>query len=412
MDYRLSSLLLLLSLAVAVHCRDAERPPEDQEPGDAAEPQRRHGSGHSEIESQGDFGESGAGEPTETSVPDPVTVTLPPPIEIQPVVSKEHSLTDKMRWVTYSRNHKIIVQNATTYDAENVVNRHGLRQSEKQSQQCSSGNELKSPVGILYEFDDDESDNMDFGGNLPPTFKPVDTSQYPGFATGLLKSKNCTAFLIGKVSALTLAECVYDKNTGKWTKDLDLWRGRNCNTYISQMKWETVTVPHLYFESDESDYNWAYIKYQESSPSANWIGLSYDCQLKDKQSVHVTLNGYQQIDEATDNDTIAVGCPYQCPCLLLASMQRTFCPFDTVLSFPGSPLVAAPANSRHHNYIGTSPHLFGISSGTVQSSVNKVTLITKEMFWLVYDLMTHNEDEPKCRAGHQEWFINRLLKTG
>ena len=41
--------------------------------------------------------------------------------------------------------------------------------------------------------------------------------QYHGFATGLPKSRNCTTFLIGKTSALTLADCVYNSSTGSWT---------------------------------------------------------------------------------------------------------------------------------------------------------------------------------------------------
>ncbi len=402
----MSALLLFLSLlALSVHCRDtaANRPPEDQEPGDDTDVGNVRVDDNDLGSTMGEESKATAHASAETDEP----------------VSIEYSYTDKMRWITYSKRHGTVVRNATVYDAEDVIRRCGLRESSHQSQQCASGKELKSPMGILYELDDSD-DDWDFeemfeSNSLPRTFKRVDTSQYPGFATGMLKSKNCTAFMIGRVSALTLAECVYDKTTGIWTQELNLWRGRNCNTFINHMKWETVTIPSLYFHSDDNDYNWAYIKYEESTPSENWIGLSFDCQLKNKEDVHVTLSGYQRLEEEYNdeiNDTIALGCPYQCSCLLLASAQRTFCPSDSRFAFPGSPLVAAPANPHSHNYIGTSPRLYGIASGSIQSSINKVTLITEESFWLIHHLMEYNEDIPTCRIGQQEWFINRVLKTG
>ena len=128
---------------------------------------------------------------------------------------------------------------------------HITKKSVKNSVDCKSSMELKSPIGILYEDEEHYTEPHLVESGNPGSFKPLDTSQYPGFATGLLKSRNCTAFLIGKMSALTLADCVYD-STGRWTEDLDLWRGRNCNTYIEQMRWESVTIPYQFYQYGDS----------------------------------------------------------------------------------------------------------------------------------------------------------------
>ncbi len=326
-------------------------------------------------------------------------------------------LNEKMRWVTNTRRSG--VREASAIEAEDLMSRLGSRKSNKQSMDCASGYAIKSPTAILHELDDESEEPSSASGDAEretnnvrgqtagissPRFKPLDTAGYPGFATGLLKSKNCTAFLIGKTSALTLAECVYNVTTGKWTEDLDLWRGRNCTTYINLMKWESVTIPRLYYTNGDDVHNWAYIKYKASTSSDNWIGLSLDYHLADKVDVHVTLGGY--LNKA---DPSVVGCPQQCSCLLLGKMNQIFCPSELPFAFPGSPLVAAPENDNH-NFVGVSPRLYGIASGFIKPSVSKVTTITEEMFWLVYDLMVHYGDKPACDVRRQEWFINRLMK--
>ena len=373
--------LVSLFLVTRVYSRGiGDDAPEDQEPGDVSD---------------------NAGQQSEGSG--------------SPSIHTEPGLNEKMRCVTNTK--KTGVRESSAIDAEDLMSRLGSRKSNKQSMDCASGYVFKSPIGILHELDNDSEEPTSSGDAERETnnvrrqtadissenFKPLDTEGYPGFATGLLKSKNCTAFLIGKTSALTLAECVYNVTTGKWTEDLDLWRGRNCSTYINLMKWESVTIPRLYYTNGDDIHNWAYIKYTASTPSANWIGLSLDYNLADKVDVHVTLSGY--LNKAETN---VVGCPQQCSCLLLGKMNQIFCPSELSFAFPGSPLVAAP-EADSHNFVGLSPRLYGIASGFIKPSVGKVTTITEEMFWLVYELMVHYDDKPTCNVRRQEWFINRLM---
>lgn len=384
--------------------------PDDLEPGDVSEPITEEGSGEAD--------DTGT-----TSVPG----------------TTEPSLEDKMRWVTYSRSHKQIHE-ASTSEAGSVINKYGLRNSKRKSVDCESGSNQKSPVGIIHQLVHRTSSNEEpaaaansasdeteregeeeftetsiHAADDPPqrskvaqssAFNAMDTSRYPGFATGMLKSRNCTAFMIGRISALTLAECVYDWKNKQWTKDLDLWRGRNCDTYINLMKWETVTIPHLYYHRGDEDYNWAYIQFNDDTHSDNWIGLNYDCQLTHKADVHVTLSGYQE-------EYVDAGCPYQCRCILLGKKSQTYCPSNFPFALRGSPLVAATSIPMEDNpdYIGTSPRLYGIASGAVQASINKVTMITEEMFWLVYHLMGYFKDKPNCDATRQEWLIKRVVQS-
>lgn len=393
----------LFVVALAPVCIHGSEIPRDQEPDDVVEPITDDGSGDVE-----DFGTS--------PVPEP-------------------SINDKMRWVTYSKAHEQMYE-ASIEDAENVINKYGLRNSKGKSVDCESGKNQKSPAGIIHQLrfrnkdirsgnaisdsQEDKESREEFteasvhAENPPPqsevakssSFNPMDTSQYPGFATGMLKSRNCTAFMVGRASALTLAECVYDWNNQHWIKNLDLWRGRNCDTYVSLMIWKTVTIPQLYYEYGDEDYNWAYIQYDDDMPSDNWIGLSFDSKLPHKADVHVTLSGYQE--EQLDG-----GCPYQCRCILLeAKKNKMYCPSNFPFTLLGSPLVAAtsiPIESNP-NYIGTSPRLYGIASGSIQASINKVTMISEEMFWLVYYLMSYNNDQPTCDANRQEWLIQRIVQ--
>ena len=392
----LSLILLLLGLlpyytALGV---DREVAPVEQESGDVSEP---------EAETAGTREGSGS---------EPVSANSRP-IDEEPSLStesneptEEPSLFDRMRWTTYYRS-RGNVEEATLFDAREVVRRRGLLKSVKNSVDCKSGMELKSPIGILYEDEEYYTEPHLVESGNPGSLKPLDTSQYPGFATGLLKSRNCTAFLIGKTSALTLADCVYDSSTGRWTDDLDLWRGRNCNTYIEQMRWESVTIPYQFYQYGDSRQNWAYIKYHSSTSSENWIGLSYDSFLKEKTDVHVTLNGYPREKSSS-------GCPFQSPCLLLGKKGQVYCSMPSPYSFPGGPLVAAPSTPASMNLpvIGNSPRLYGIAARNVLPSLNDVTTISEEMFWLIYDLMDSFDDKPECNLHHQhDWFIiNRVLK--
>ncbi len=76
---------------------------------------------------------------------------------------------------------------------------------------------------------------------------------------------------------MTLDKCVYDKNTGNGLEDLIYGVVETViRTLITRSGKQSQSLVYTDFHSDDNDYNWAYMKYEEFTPSENWIGLSFD----------------------------------------------------------------------------------------------------------------------------------------
>lgn len=121
------------------------------------------------------------------------------------------------------------------------------------------------------------------------TLEEVDAiNYYPQYAVGILDN-NCTAFLISPRHALTTANCVYQYDTGEWEDELDFWRGRNGDEYLSKMCWKHVVISGKFFITGDSVYNWALITFTEDTASPVWLKMAYSPSVHD---VAMTIYGY------------------------------------------------------------------------------------------------------------------------
>lgn len=223
------------------------------------------------------------------------------------------------------------------------------------------------------------------------------SSSYPGFAIGYIQ-ENCAAALIGPYHALTAAECVYNITSGKWNTKLDLLRGRNCDTYLQYMVWESVTVPYQYIVHGNNEFNWAYIEYNSKFRSPVWLSITYDPKLSERYTA-VTVNGY------TPQGSKA--CLHSNICLLATntnSKRLVQLGCDIPTSFPGAPIVA------NDYLISTTKSLPIYALGTMSynnTSVSPVTRITKSMFWLLSYWMKESGYNPECQKRHRE--LRRII---
>jgi len=105
---------------------------------------------------------------------------------------------------------------------------------------------------------------------------PIDSSnRYPYCAVGYL-DVGCTATFIGPYHALTAAHCVYNKETDTWKQNLNLRRGRTCNTLGQRMYWKQVWAVKGFTNDHREDHDYALIIYnQNSSRSPCWLSFGY-----------------------------------------------------------------------------------------------------------------------------------------
>ena len=316
------------------------------------------------------------------------------------------TLADEIRWTKlwrrYETDHQ--VYEAPLYEAQDIVRSLGLENGQHNSVDCQAGRGIIEPTGILYEEDSYRKTPMK-DEVYSKYLNPIDIANYPGYAIGLLTSKNCTAFLIGPYHALTLAECVYNATTKRWITELDLWLARNCSTYSNRMKWASVTIPRQYFTEGNTSYNWAYIEFDKSNPSKSWIGLSYD-NMFSRISPPVTMNGYC--------NEKPYGCPYSTLCMVVDDPEKNDhrflvnCGITPIVSFLGGPVIASPylPNSA---VPGSTPRLFGISSKYLEPNLYEAVNIKEEIFWLLYTWMDKSGHTPTCNIRYDRFVINRFI---
>ena len=104
---------------------------------------------------------------------------------------------------------------------------------------------------------------------------PVDNSnRFPYCAVGYLDS-GCTATFIGPYHALTAAHCVYDTDTNTWKRNLNMRRGRTCNTLGERMYWTRVLSVTGYTEDHHQDRDYALIIYNQNNRSPCWLSFGY-----------------------------------------------------------------------------------------------------------------------------------------
>ena len=100
------------------------------------------------------------------------------------------------------------------------------------------------------------------------------TTSFPGRAIGYLET-GCTAFLIGPYHAVTAAHCVYEN--GEWLSNLNLHIQRNCvnGQYGHEMTWRRVWIKTVYKNTEDENYDFAWILYDSSDYHSSWLGIAY-----------------------------------------------------------------------------------------------------------------------------------------
>lgn len=227
---------------------------------------------------------------------------------------------------------------------------------------------------------------------LPVAGKVLDTiastNFYPEFAVGILEN-GCTAFLVGPRHAITAAHCVYNSTSSSFSEDLDMWRGRNLDTYLSHMTWSEVIMSYKYYVSGEEKDDWALIIYNKASSSGVWLKMGFSETI---YNVPYTMFGY------LSSKTYGVMYSTVCRSLAEGSQDGTH---DRVLNvqcgsdecFEGGPLLRG-YNFQHSKM----PVVYGVSHSSCASysfSHNSV-VFQPDMFWSLCFFMSQTGFNPKC----------------
>lgn len=188
----------------------------------------------------------------------------------------------EMAWVSYGKSGS--VHSATVSEVNRLLEYVGMQPNVTAAGPRAS---LVSFTGVQMEDGPEKEDSIkrtnprpaaERSSELPLAGEVLDmvpsTNFYPEFAIGILEN-GCTAFLIGPRHALTAAHCVYDFNASSFNENLNLWRGRNLDTYLGLLAWSEVIVPINYFLSGVERDDWALIIYNEISASPVWLKIGY-----------------------------------------------------------------------------------------------------------------------------------------
>lgn len=298
-----------------------------------------------------------------------------------------------VRWVTYKKSKKDReVKVANQKDAEDMLRKINLPAKDYRAYTRGSSDRV---TGSLLEFEsydmslvwrevNSRRENLDF----------LSTSEYPGYAIGFLNhGEGCSASLIGPYFALTTADCVYNTNISQWYRNFDLLRGRNCNTYLQHLKWESVKIPYEYYIYGNEDFNWAFIQYESSVKSPLWLSLTHDPSLSSRFTA-VTINGYSARKPE--------GCPYTTVCVITACIESTnlvTLGCDVNISFPGAPIIA---KDYLVNTTKTLP-IYAVGKDCNDSHLCSAVKITKVMFWLMCHWMKEGGYDPECQQRKLEF---------
>lgn len=251
---------------------------------------------------------------------------------------------------------------------------------------------------------EDGPDNLDLEKRVNPRPKPArtdglpvagtvldvvaSTNFYPEFAVGILEN-GCSAFLVGPRYALTAAHCVYNVTDSSFSEDLDMWRGRNLDTYLSSMTWSEVIMSHKYYVSGTEEDDWALIIYDKASRSGVWLKMGFSETI---YNVPYTIYGYPS--------SKTYGLMYSTVCRSLAQDSQGGTD-DQVLNvrcgsdecFEGGPLM------RGYNFQRSKmPVVYGVSlSGCTSYSFSHNNLVFQpELFWSICFHMSQSGFKPQC----------------
>lgn len=221
---------------------------------------------------------------------------------------------------------------------------------------------------------------------------PVDDrerSSHPYCALGELEGVGCTAAFIGPRHALTAAHCVYNINTDSYNTNLDLWRGRTCNSAGVRMRYANeVYVPEGYSKWHNSEYDFALILYEETSPCtlcfgyhSNWPNHGFDIigypgDKDDKDRLHCS---YDSMFFSSCHYSYALG----------SSRFQYRC--DTFPGNSGSPLL-----SQRPGDVEGSRVVYGVHTDGEISTYNSGTRITKTRFCAFVKWMSRNGHVAMC----------------
>ncbi len=96
---------------------------------------------------------------------------------------------------------------------------------------------------------------------------------------------------------MTLDKCVYDKNTGNGLEDLIYGVVETViRTLITRSGKQSQSLVYTDFHSDDNDYNWAYMKYEEFRllQKTGLVSVLI-CQPKNKEDVHISLSEFSKL---------------------------------------------------------------------------------------------------------------------
>lgn len=305
--------------------------------------------------------------------------------------------TSENSWVRYSKNGGV---HLATVDEVELLERDVLSRPDIFTE--GQGARLESYAGEQME---DGPDKLDTDEHVNPRPKadreeglPVagtvlevvaSTNFYPEFAVGVLDN-GCTAFLIGPRHALTSAHCVYNYNSSSFSDNLDMWRGKNSQIYLSRMTWSDAIIPRNYYVSATDQDDWALVIYSKPSTSHVWLKIGFS---ENVYNVPYTMFGYLS--------SKAYGVMYSTMCRSRAEGAPENAEDDQLLNvqcgsdecFDGGPLL------RGYNFQRSKmPVAYGISLSTCDSysfSHNNV-IFQPDLFWTLCSFMSAYGFDAQC----------------
>ncbi len=211
--------------------------------------------------------------------------------------------------------------------------------------------------------------------------KVTDPREYPYSAIVSIKGRGCTGFFVGPKHILTAGHCVYNITSGIWYKDLDFYRGKNCDPDKGVFyKWKKSIIPAGYKDYKHPAYDYAMIiSYKKSRTTMNF-GWTYN----PKSLSSVRIAGYP-----SDKPRM---CMWESRCEIedqWSSLLGHKC--DTAGGNSGSPVYTysrhmAIAYCIHRGHIGV---MDDNSHGKIQEHFNVCSLITKQRLLMFSKWISH-----------------------
>ena len=165
------------------------------------------------------------------------------------------------QWHILERNEKVNVGNLS--QVEKIFNRARKKLPHSYTELIRRNKTIRGKRHIFSEIDSRE--------------KVTNSREYPYSAIVFIKGRGCTGYFVGPKHILTAGHCVYNITSGTWFKDLDFYRGKNCDPDKGTLyKWAKSIIPAGYKHYKHPAYDYAMIITHKKTHTTMNFGWTYN----------------------------------------------------------------------------------------------------------------------------------------